>query len=390
MYCISEQQIDFILNDISARGVKMEDLQLNLLDHICCIIEQQLEENGDFGQFYSATIKKFYKDELREIEEETISLLTNKNYYVMKKIMIYSGVFSATALTAGIIFKYLYMNGASILITLGIVTASLIFIPLLFVLKVKEKQNGKDKLLVGLGTLSAITIAMGILFKIQHWPGANMLSITSPIILMLVFLPIYFITGMRNPETKVNTIVTSILMIVGCGLFFSLTITQRSSRFISVRNTKDYLRNEQILANEQRLLEKYWKSDSVKVQATELSKKIYTICNELKNSILEDQLNNKKTDDELGKAIVIIDYPANDFFSQNASALAKLEELRKSVALYNASGKASNPVLNLIPVEANVIDVNNISAGYKVVGALNDFIQIQMIVLQNERVLASI
>ena len=240
MYCISEQQIDFILNDISARGVKMEDLQLNLLDHVCCIIEQQLEENGNFEQFYATTIRKFYKDELQEIEEETTSLLTNKNYYVMKKIMIYSGVFSAAALTVGIIFKYMHALGAGILITLGIVTASLIFLPLLFALKVKEKQSGKDKLLVGLSTLSAIAIAMGILFKVQHWPGANMLSLTSPAILMLVFLPIYFFTGIRNPDTKVNTIVTSILMIVGCGLFFSLTITQRSSRFISVRNTKDY------------------------------------------------------------------------------------------------------------------------------------------------------
>ncbi len=267
MYCISDQQIAFILNDIGARGVKMEDLQLNLLDHICCIIEQQLEEDGNFEQFYATTIRKFYKDELMEIEEETISLLTNKNYYVMKKIMIYSGVFSATALSAGIILKYMHAQGAAILMTLGIVTASLIFLPLLFALKVKEKQTGKDKLLVGLGTLSAIAIAMGILFKVQHWPGANMLSLASPIILMLVFLPIYFVTGIRNADTKVNTIVTSILLIVGCGLFFSLTITPQGSRLISVWSTQDYLRNEQILANEKRLLkDKYWKVDSVNTQ----------------------------------------------------------------------------------------------------------------------------
>ncbi|MBC7554972.1 MAG: hypothetical protein H7257_13460 [Taibaiella sp.] len=62
MYCISDKQIDYILSDISARGVELESLQLNLLDHICCLIENGLEENGDFERFYQEIIRKFYKD----------------------------------------------------------------------------------------------------------------------------------------------------------------------------------------------------------------------------------------------------------------------------------------------------------------------------------------
>ena len=45
MYRLNDQQIDYILSDIGARGVEMESLQLNLLDHICCIVERDLEEN---------------------------------------------------------------------------------------------------------------------------------------------------------------------------------------------------------------------------------------------------------------------------------------------------------------------------------------------------------
>ena len=71
MYCINDKQIDHILDDIRRRGVEMEDLQYNLLDHICCIVEQNLKENGDFKQFYQNTIRTFYKDALWEIEEET-------------------------------------------------------------------------------------------------------------------------------------------------------------------------------------------------------------------------------------------------------------------------------------------------------------------------------
>jgi hypothetical protein len=47
MYTLSEQQIDFILNDIKSRGVVMEDLQLNLLDHVCCIVENELDLDDD-------------------------------------------------------------------------------------------------------------------------------------------------------------------------------------------------------------------------------------------------------------------------------------------------------------------------------------------------------
>jgi len=93
MYTLSEQQIDFILNDIKSRGVVMEDLQLNLLDHICCIVENELNLDDDFDQFYQDIIPRFFKKELKEIEEETILLLTFKNYYTMKKIMLISGIF---------------------------------------------------------------------------------------------------------------------------------------------------------------------------------------------------------------------------------------------------------------------------------------------------------
>src|ERR1700752_4853751 len=154
MYQLSDQQIDFILDDISAHGVEMESLQQNLLDHVCCIIEQNLEANGDFESFYQKTIKTFYKDELWEIEEETLLLLTYKNYYIMKKVMIYSGTISAAAMISGILFKFMHWPGASVLILLGIISSSLIFLPLLFILKSREKQIMKDKVIIGLGTLS--------------------------------------------------------------------------------------------------------------------------------------------------------------------------------------------------------------------------------------------
>ncbi|MES2131563.1 MAG: hypothetical protein V4506_04380 [Bacteroidota bacterium] len=261
MYRISDQQIDFILNDISARGVEMESLQQNLLDHICCIIEHDLEENGDFESFYQKTVKTFYKDALWEIEEETLQLLIFKNYYTMKKIMIASGTFSAAVMSIGIFFKFMHWPGASLLIILGIAISSLVFLPLLFTLKSKEKQNVKDKLILGIGILAGVLISLAILFKVMHWPGANLMGVSFVGLMVLVYIPVYFFTGIKNPESKVNTIVSTIIMIMGCGLFLTLV------------NTRPYLQEDSNVISNQALQESYI---SISAQVRSLSFTAYT------------------------------------------------------------------------------------------------------------------
>ncbi|MFM2047981.1 MAG: hypothetical protein RI955_527, partial [Bacteroidota bacterium] len=86
MYQLTDKQIDFILDDIKKRGIQIESLQQNLLDHICCTIENEMNNGDDFETFYSTTIQKFYTNELFEIEQETNYLLTFKNFYFMRKV----------------------------------------------------------------------------------------------------------------------------------------------------------------------------------------------------------------------------------------------------------------------------------------------------------------
>src|SRR5688572_23442422 len=255
MYKLTDLQINFILNDIRARGVQMESLQQDLLDHVCCIIENELEANGDFHHFYENTITSFYKNELKEIEEETLSLLTNKNYYVMKKIMIVSGVVSAVLLTMGIVLKFLHQPGASFGIGSGIMLFSFIFLPLMFLLKIKEKEQTRDKVLLALGSMVGILISLAILFKLQHWPYANIMGITSVGILILIYLPINLVTGIRNPATKINTIVSSVLLVAGCGLFLSLARSPQGTKDTYIKNTAYYVRNDQLFRNEMKQIE---------------------------------------------------------------------------------------------------------------------------------------
>lgn len=185
MYRITEEHIDYILDDLRRGGVETEDLQLNLLDHICCLAEQNLAEGDDFEVFYRRTIPSFYRKELRELEEETRLLLTFKNYFMMKKIMIGGGLFAVTA------------------------------------------------------------FLFGAWFKIMHWPGANMLWLVTICLSAFVFIPLYCFAGIRKPETKTNTILTTIVLTGFTGLMFTM-IRLRPSVKASKDQVYSYLQNEQI------------------------------------------------------------------------------------------------------------------------------------------------
>jgi hypothetical protein len=223
MYALSEQQIDFILNDIKIRGVEMEDLQLNLLDHICCIIEYELEQEGDFKNFYHKTIPKFFKKELKEIEEETKLLLTFKNYYAMKKTMNTVGLIASISIVLGAIFRFQHILGANVLLILGVIMISFVFLPLMFTLKLRESTEKRDRTILLLGCVISILMVIGTTFKLMHWPGSNVLLGASMVCLLFAFVPIYLFTGLRNPITKVNTLVNAILIIAGSGLLMSLS-----------------------------------------------------------------------------------------------------------------------------------------------------------------------
>lgn len=223
MYTLSDEQVDYIANDIRRNGVNIEDLQLNLLDHVCCIIERNIKDGDNFEAFYQQTIKCFYKKELSEIEEETVYLLTIKNYYLMKKSMIVSGAFAVFILVMGAIFKIGHWPGAGILIFSGMVVFSLVFLPLVFLLKTKEVSTARQKIILGIGTLAGILYFISALFLIMHWPGARVIWVLTLSLSFFVLLPLYFFNGIRKPETKLNTIVTTIILIGVLILQFALT-----------------------------------------------------------------------------------------------------------------------------------------------------------------------
>lgn len=338
MYRITDDQIDFILDDISARGVKMEDLQQSILDHVCCIIEKELEANGDFEAFYHRTIETFYTKELGEIEKETILLLTFKNYYAMKKVMILSGIASVMAFVFGCIFKIFFLPGAGALLFLGIGIMSLVFLPLLFIMKSKEMGTMGNKLVLALGTLCGILYSIGVLFLVLRWPYAPIVWRTALFLSFFVFIPVYFFTGIRKPEGKVNTIITSVLLVAMVGLQITLTALRPNPSMYS--KTYLYVQGEEILS----LMDKK--------QENEQAEKIQGTCEEIKKMILQTEIGQgtMPADFEAQNMLMTESRAKNNIFNETAGA-ALLAKLRKEVAEYNTAYPA-----NKIPTQYTILD----------------------------------
>ena len=375
MYNLSDTQIDFILNDIRARGVEMESLQQNLLDHICCIIENKLEDNGDFEALYRQTITTFYKEHLWEIEEETIRLLIFKNYYTMKKTMIYSGAATTALLSFGIFFKFMHWPGASPMLVFGIFIACFIFLPIALTLRIKEKQSTRDKVMVGLGIFCAILLSLHVLFKVMHWPWANVLGSISLIILIGGFLPTYFFTGIRHEETKINTIISSVLMVIGCGLILILMRSPQNVRAQNLRYTAHYLRNETLIDG--MLKKAIAANDSTFKPGLEEQKQsdAFNLCKSLKQDILEGVCDVSQFDATYAtKEDLINDGNIKDVFENKPEVGEKLTQLAVTFDEYQMLRK-ENP----LPISGkDILDLKDDRAN----NALATLSQIQIMLLQ--------
>ncbi len=370
MYCITDQQVDYILNDIRRNGVETEDLQLNLLDHVCCIIEQNLEGDDDFEAFYHKTIRQFYKSELREIEEETINLLTFKNFYKMKKVMIVSGAFSVGAFISGSIFKIMHWPGASVLLTLGLVTISFLFLPLMVLLKTKDTGNVREKLVLGIGALVGMLYFMSTLSAVMHWPMRTFLWLATVVVAMFIFIPLYFFTGIRKAENKLNAIIMTILFVALTGQLFTM-IALRPPAVPHVQ-LYTFIKNEQLLKKMQGNMSK----DPMVVALNSNFDKV-------KAAILESSTGKPEMPNDIDNAqLYFKDGRLGDDFLLGSDLMEKhngqqlFADLKASVEKFNAMQRDEK---NKIPVHHSVLEnTKNGLSEYTNLAALNSIAQLQM------------
>lgn len=224
MAVIKDEHIDFILNDISNRGVVISDLKENILDHVCCIIEKEMPDDADFHAFYEEVIPRFFNNDLKEIQKETDYLLSSRYIDVLTIVLKIAGFSSVVILMLGMYYKLNHLQGTGLLLLIGVVLFSLIFLPVLILLKLKDKDLKTNKLIVIVGFLLAFMASVSCLFKIMQWPWATLLREISTIVFLVLFVPLYYFSTSNYPEKKLTGLINTIIMLVIGLLLFGMTI----------------------------------------------------------------------------------------------------------------------------------------------------------------------
>src|SRR5687768_13927275 len=122
MRSLADAQIDFIAGDIRRRGVFSESLQEDLLDHICCYIEEQPDDERPFEEIYRQALDAFGQSGLQGIQDETLYLINQPYQKAMKKFAYITGSIASVALVCGALFKIMHWPGANLMLLIGTLT----------------------------------------------------------------------------------------------------------------------------------------------------------------------------------------------------------------------------------------------------------------------------
>jgi len=134
---LSEKHIEFIENNLKLYGVKSKDLREDLLDHICTYIETN--ESQDFDTLYQEALHKFGG----YASFQNLQLETNWQKYIreiaaLNKLKFIVGCIAILLLTVGLIFKMMHWPYANIMIIGTMLIFALVIIPVHFYERYKK------------------------------------------------------------------------------------------------------------------------------------------------------------------------------------------------------------------------------------------------------------
>lgn len=193
--------IDQITRDVRMQEIGFSHLFHDLVDHICCDVEFQMQHGLSFEEAYRSVRGKIGSGGLKNIQEETLYAVDTK-YRNMKKLMKISSVAGTIMLGFAAIFKISHLPLAGILLCAGAFILSFLFLPSALVVLWKETKNRKKLILFISAFITGVAFIVGMLFKIQHWPGAGAVISFSVLTGTFLFLPSLFVQLFRDQEKK--------------------------------------------------------------------------------------------------------------------------------------------------------------------------------------------
>ncbi len=84
---LSIAQTDYIIEQVKGEQISLSHLQDELIDHICCDIEMEMEQGLPFNEAYKRVQTRIGNRGLQKVQEDTLFLI-DKNYKTSKACLL--------------------------------------------------------------------------------------------------------------------------------------------------------------------------------------------------------------------------------------------------------------------------------------------------------------
>lgn len=197
---LSIDNLNLIISEVKKQEISFSHLADELIDHLCCDVEDEMLNGLDFSEAYRRVKQKLGKRRLKEIQEETLYAVDTK-YRRMKNTMKISGIAGTILLGFAALFKIQHWPGAGIMLTLGALALAFVFLPSSLRVLWKETHNRNSLFLFISAFIAGFFFVIGTIFKIQHWSGAGILLLLA-FAGALMFVPALLVTKLQDQENK--------------------------------------------------------------------------------------------------------------------------------------------------------------------------------------------
>ena len=199
---LTEEQIQLMRHHI-ASIISWPAVQEDVLDHLCCVVEEKMETGQTFETAFLAASQELSPRGLSFIQRQTTFLMDARNVSLMK-IMLYSlGFISTGLLSLGWLFSVLRWMGGPEMFNSGFFLITIVFIPMLGIdLYAKSNKLLRDKLRLSIGAISSLIVGTSLIFKLLHLQGADVLLVLGVLLWTFGFLPVLFFNMYKRAQAS--------------------------------------------------------------------------------------------------------------------------------------------------------------------------------------------
>jgi len=196
---LNESQIERIADTVNKSNIASAEMKEDLIDHLCCIAEDEMSKGKDFETALQAALQRFCPNGLDEIQNETLFLFTSKSRKRLDRTLYVSGFIALTGVLATAVMKTLHLPGGGLVLFATFLVALFVFFPAVFI-RLFKNASGKKSMYSYFGFTGAMLLVTSSFLYIMHWPGTSLFLFLAIILIYIALFPFFFVKILKKSQ----------------------------------------------------------------------------------------------------------------------------------------------------------------------------------------------